>query len=223
MKIFYLSLLMITVTVIAVTQPVQAQATPRDAGNTAKAAATAAAASAAQAQQALQAMTEERDLLKKGNEKLQTEVATLKAKLANAQGQVKGLQTDLGSTDTVVERYKQRDASWQERLDQQRAKMQEVIDKFKEVAQNLRSVEGERSELRVKLGAKEKELQGCVDNNIKLYKTGLELVEHYENKSIWDNLLQYEPVTRIKKVELETHVQDYMIRLKESNISSVEP
>ncbi len=223
MKTIYLSLLMVIVGISAVIQPAQAQATRRDEGNTAKAAATAAAASASQAQQALQSMTEERDLVMKEKGKLQTEVAALKAKLASAQGQVKGLEMDLGSTDTLVERYKQRDASWQERLDQQRAKMQEVIDKFKEVVQNLRTVEGERSELRVTLGAKEKELQGCVDNNIKLYKTGLELVEHYENKTIWDSLFQYEPVTRIKKVELETHVQDYMFKLNESSVTAGEP
>lgn len=223
MKIINLGLLMLIVGVSGVMPTANAQATRRDEGNATKAAASAAAASAAKAQQALLDMTNERDALQKEKIKLQAEVAALKAKAASMQSQVKGLQTNLESTDTLVERFKERDASWQERLDQQRSKMQEVIEKFKEVVQNLRTVEGERSEVRVTLGTKEKELERCVDNNIKLYKTGLELIEEYENKSVWDSLFQHEPVTRIKRVELDTRVQDYALKLKESSVTSVEP
>lgn len=223
MKITSLCLLTLIIGVSGFIPTANAQATRRDDGNATKAAASAAAASAAKAQQALQDMTNERDVLQKEKSKLQAEVVALKAKTAAMQGQVKGLQTNLEGTDTLIDRFKQRDASWQERLDQQRAKMQEVVEKFKEVAQNLRTVESERSELRVKHGAQEKELLGCVDNNIKLYKTGVELIEQYENKSLWDSLFQHEPVTRIKKVELETQVQDYMLKLKEARVVPVQP
>ena len=60
-----------------------------------------------------------------------------------------------------------------------------------------------------------KDLGVCAERNARLYVLGRELIDRYEKKSCYDSLLQSEPVTQLKRVEIENLVEDYRDKLDE--------
>jgi chromosome segregation ATPase len=67
-----------------------------------------------------------------------------------------------------------------------------------------------------------KELNGrydrCAENNVRLYAIGLELIKQYQDKGFLRTLVQKEPFTQIKKVELEKLVQDYRDKIDKEKV-----
>ncbi|HUO44284.1 MAG TPA: hypothetical protein VMT94_05155 [Burkholderiales bacterium] len=49
----------------------------------------------------------------------------------------------------------------------------------------------------------------CQANNLKLRNLAHEILDRYQNKGVFEGLLQREPFTQIKSVEIENLVQDY--------------
>ncbi|MEO8038002.1 MAG: hypothetical protein ABI794_04490 [Betaproteobacteria bacterium] len=58
-------------------------------------------------------------------------------------------------------------------------------------------------------------LQDVTDRNLKLYRLNSELLDRYNDKGVWDALLQREPLTQIKDVQAQAIVQEYRDRLDE--------
>jgi chromosome segregation ATPase len=100
-----------------------------------------------------------------------------------------------------------------DRIKDQHEKMQKLVDKYKELVGMLRTLESERSELHTTSSAQQRQLETCAKDNVKLYDAGMELLERYANKGVWDALIEKEPVTQLKRVEMENLVQDYRQRV----------
>lgn len=182
-----------------------AQGVRRDAGGD---------ASAAKAQFMLKQVAAERDALSIENAELQTQLEALSEQVALLQKKNKNLKKDLGSTDKSLERYKETDAALRDYIEKQKSRTEEIIEKFKAVVADLRSVEADKAQLQVNVATLDSEVKSCVKNNLALYEIGLELVEQYNGKSAWDSFAQREPITGLKKVEMENLIQDYEYRLK---------
>jgi hypothetical protein len=96
--------------------------------------------------------------------------------------------------------------------------MQELVDKFRETAQNLRQVEMERSELRMELVGRQEELRLCTSKNLDLYQASLDLLDSYEEKGVWDAMMQREPVTGLKRVDVENRIEEYRRKLDQMQV-----
>lgn len=58
----------------------------------------------------------------------------------------------------------------------------------------------------------------CEDKNGELYKLGQEVLNLYDNKGFLDVAGGDEPVTKLKRVEYETIIQDYQNKLRDNHI-----
>lgn len=179
-------------------------------------------ATLAKMQQMLRQTSTERDGLKTQLAEVQKRLDEEKAKSAAAQNQLKSTKRNLGDTDTLLEKYKATDVGLRERIEQQRGKMKEVVDKYKELVSTLRQLEAERNQLRVDLTTKDKAFEVCAQKNVQLYQTSLELADQYEKKGVWQSLVASEPVTQIKRVEIENIVQEYINRVEQSRVQTAE-
>ena len=54
----------------------------------------------------------------------------------------------------------------------------------------------------------------CVANNKKLYEVGHELLQRYQDKGVMDALLQREPITQLKRVQMETLAEEVTGKLE---------
>ncbi|HSW12135.1 MAG TPA: hypothetical protein VLI06_04800 [Solimonas sp.] len=80
----------------------------------------------------------------------------------------------------------------------------------------------ERDTALQRLQAEHKELgsreQACYESNGKLVSLGEELVSKYRDKSVWQSLLEHEPLTGLARVELEQAAQDFRGRIVEATL-----
>lgn len=168
----------------------------------------------AKAQYMLQQVSSERDGLKEQNGKLQGKVDDLQAQVKKLKKTIDRKKKDLSASDSELARYKERSKLLMDRLMTLRDKFKEVIAKFRQTIAELHQVEADRNQLKANLQNRTHEVKACIKKNIDLYNTNLDLVSQYEHKGVWAALMQKEPVTGLKKVEVENAVQKYKTRLE---------
>jgi len=168
----------------------------------------------AKAQYMLQQVSSERDALKEKNDKLQGKVDDLHAQVKKLNRTINGNKKDLSASDNELARYKERSKLLMDRLMALRDKFKEVIGKFRQTIAELHQAEADRNRLKATLQNRTHEVKACIKKNIELYQTDVDLVNQYEHKGVWSALLQEEPVTGLKKVEVQNAVQKYKSRLE---------
>lgn len=169
----------------------------------------------ARLQQMVNDITAERDALSAQNANLAEKLA--KEKEAHEK-QLEQLKRKLTGSEGALDRYKENDAALRARITEDRARMQELIDKFRETAQSLRQVEMERGELKATVSAQREGIRQCTRKNLELYQANLDLLDRYQAKGVWDAMLQREAVTGLRRVEIENLVEDYRRRLDQMQV-----
>lgn len=176
----------------------------------------------AQQMQQLQQLAVERDALRAKNDQMEADNASmskelnaLKAKLDVAARDNAALKTKLTESERVAGRAQETGAATADKLKDTQDRLQKVVDKYKELVENLRKSEEHGAALQISLGQQSDSLQQCAKDNQSLYQTSLELLQRYENKGVWDAMLQHEPVTQLKRVELESLGETYRDRMEQ--------
>jgi hypothetical protein len=60
----------------------------------------------------------------------------------------------------------------------------------------------------------------CAENNARLHVIGEELIDRYQKKGVMGTLMEKEPFTQVKKVELEKLVQDYKDKIDQQKLQT---
>ncbi len=159
------------------------------------------------------ALTAEMEKLKEENKK---KLDDKDAKIAALNKRIEAMQTSVDRGEATAEKTREVNQALRDRVVDAQDKMQKLVTKYKELVAALRVIEDERTTLQRTVAQKNVALDTCAGDNVKLYQTSLELVERYENKGVWDAMLQREPITQLKRVEIENTVQDYLARVNSS-------
>lgn len=172
----------------------------------------------ARALQQMQQLASERTALQADNAKLKDEVADLKKKLdkansdsAAAAARTKNLQQESAQG---LESKKQMTES----LEKSRGQMQELLTHFRETAQNLKTVEAERNELKGQLDARNREYATCVDHNVGLYEINRETLDRLGKHGFWSKVGDAEPFTQLSRARLENLIDAYRYRIDELQV-----
>ncbi len=159
----------------------------------------------------LQAMVKEanveRDLLKTEASKMTAEIEQLKKDIASKTSNEERVSDELAA-------QKSSNAQVTSTLQQTHAKLLEIIEKHNVINKSKNELSALHDDLKMSHKLKETELQNCESKNIKLYEAAEEVLSAYEHNSLFDSLLESEPVFQIKSVELETIVQEYEDKLR---------
>jgi chromosome segregation ATPase len=160
-----------------------------------------------QAQRQVQEATAER-------EKLVQQVAELEKKLKASEAGRDKAEKQLHAKESSLDKFKDSNSGMADMLKTMKTRMEELIGKYREVTQQLKDTEQGKAEAESTLAQKDAELKRHVENNLKLYAVSLDVLEKYEDKGVWDALFQQEPVTQIKRAEIESIAEDYRIELE---------
>lgn len=172
-------------------------------------------AAAAKAQLLLRQISADRDAVKAENADLQKKLDKLQAKFDKLKSDKKRLSSKINRADQAITKYNDANQKLRERINKDRDRTKELIAKFRETVITLKRVETQRSKLDVNLKSAKEEISSCAKNNVELYDTNLELVELYKEKSVWDSMLQNEPVTQLGRVAIENVGQKYVTKMQE--------
>jgi chromosome segregation ATPase len=140
-------------------------------------------------QRMLRQVSQERDTLQAENTKLKNEIEELNRKHA---GIKKGADNALAKS---------------------RESISALNVEIQQAAQNQSRVESEKNLLQAKVESQTKQIESCESLNARLLQVNQEILAQYEKKGFFDSLMQREPITQLKSVEMENIVQDYQDRL----------
>lgn len=164
--------------------------------------------------QQLQQVTAERATLQNENTRLQQEVAALQAELKQAKAARDAAEAKTRNLQAAAQRPSV-DPQAEEQVEKTRAQLQELIAKFRETAQTLRDVEGDRAQVKSQLAQRERDFKVCVDRNVALYELNNEILAKLEDRSFLASFASVEPFTRIARARQENLIEDYRYRAEE--------
>mgnify|MGYP003633488220 CR=1 FL=1 len=158
-------------------------------------------------QRMLQQTTEERD-------QLSVQVKGLEDKLEQSEKEKQKIEKRLNAKESSLDNFKNSNQEMSDLLQTMKTRMEELIGKFRETAQTLTAAEDENASLLQMLEIKQADIERHVQNNVRLYQINLEILEKYESKGVWDAFVQQEPMTQIKKVEIENIKEEYRTEIE---------
>lgn len=163
----------------------------------------------AQTQALIQQLGMERTRLNAENAKLKKELKKLKKSVDALTADNEEYATTLATTEQKLSSKTQLSEELLARLQDAKTKLEELIGRFRETIANLRSVEQESADRANEITRLNQTLNTCATHNVALSELGYELIGMYEHKTAFDRMGQLEPITQIKRVEIENLVDDY--------------
>src|SRR5579859_2825592 len=99
----------------------------------------------------------------------------------------------------------------------QGASIAKLQDSYGKTSQALSTRDADAKRLDAVVAKLRPQLQSCESKNAQLYKIGEEVLDLYDKEDIFD-LASREPITKIKRVEIENAMQDYEDKMRDSKI-----
>jgi cell division septum initiation protein DivIVA len=168
--------------------------------------------------QQVQQLTAERTALQGDNDKLKKEVEALKAQVTKLEGSQGALERKAQAAEVATARLNNSTSANAEALERSRVQMRDLVEKFRETADNLKNVEIAKNNVNLELKGKEQEVKSCVDRNVGLYELNSEILAKMEDRGFWSSLGSKEPFTRVARTRLENLIDDYRYRVDELRV-----
>jgi hypothetical protein len=132
---------------------------------------------------------------------LRQQVKTAQAASAQIAGQLEAEKQNLAMGETA---YRDNLAKWESA--------------YKEAADSARALDADAKRLDALLVQARGRTQSCEAKNGELYKLGKEVLDLYDHKDFFSVLAANEPITKLKRVELDKLIQDYEDKLRANEI-----
>lgn len=161
------------------------------------------------AQMMMRQLSQEKEALQSENAELKKQLASINKKIESLKQEKSHLDKKLGSSKNLISRYKENTEMLRDRILKDNQHLKELVDKFKELIQAFKVVEGEKAQLKTNMQQNRQDMLSCAEKNMKLIQNNSDLVKLYKKKDVWDALMQAEPVTQLKQVEIENIAQEY--------------
>ncbi len=146
-------------------------------------------------------------------EKLHKENAALGGQVGKYKEQVQTMEAKILASDKEAAKMKKE-------LQECESKYALAAQQNKDLDGSLKKVTGERQALQAEWQKTTKDLSQCSANNARLIILSQELLKKYWDKGLGTIILQNEPLTQLKKVELEKLIQQYREEIEKQKIKT---
>ena len=172
----------------------------------------------ARLQAMVQQLTAEKTRLEAENAKQETELDKANVELKTLRDAQAGLQRRLGQSEASLTQTNASNTRNAAAIEQLRAREAEIVAEYRKLAETLRTTELERNDLRAMLASRDSALNQCVTNNQKLFETGNEVLDRYEEKGCFSSMRENEPFTQNRRVKLQNLVDEYRWALEDQKL-----
>jgi chromosome segregation ATPase len=142
----------------------------------------------------------------------------LTQKLAETEKELAALRQRVTTGEQALAQSSSRLRSTSAALETEKARLTKSQAETREAAQSAQAREAEVKRLDATLAATRKRALIAEAKNAELYRIGQDLMALYDRKGAFETLVYAEPVTRLKRVELENLLQGYRDRLSDSRV-----
>jgi hypothetical protein len=157
----------------------------------------------------------ERTQLKSDNAKLKKDLDDLKKQLDAASKQAAVSKAGVSRDSAQLAAAQAANDRSAKDLADSKAKMQELVGKFRETITQMRGIESERSQLQQELAQSKTAFDQCAERNYSLYQVDNEVLDRYSHQGAFSYMERAEPFTRIKRTEIDNLVLEYKERAEE--------
>lgn len=134
-----------------------------------------------------------------------------KAQSAESRAAVEGRKRQ--SLQQELETVRKENQALQEQKTEAEKRLSEMTARQTASARQLAVLQGEKKQTEANLAMREKQIASCDDKNLKIYQYGRDLIRQCRDRSATDAVLRLEPVTGIKRVEVENMLEEYRDKL----------
>jgi len=156
---------------------------------------------------------------------LQAENARQKKDLEDAKSQLEAVRRQLeaaksgaGQTQAALAAAQAAGQSNAQALEQSKARLQELVDRYRETVASLRGLETDRSQLQQQLAQSKSEFDQCAERNYQLYQVDAEVLDRYEHQSVFAHLAKAEPFTQLERTRIANLVDEYRARAEQLRV-----
>jgi chromosome segregation ATPase len=160
------------------------------------------------------------------NAALKAEIVELTSEIEAKDKKIKQMGSKLSKNSSSLKNKKQQISNYQKtvsaqrgQIDNTREKFGKLVTKYRELVSALKLMELERTEMQAGMAEVESSLSLCHNNNEKLSQVAEDALAEYRNKGFWDALLEKEPVTQIRKVEIENYVYEKEYKINKLKVA----
>ncbi len=159
---------------------------------------------------------------------LEAQVASMKHDLDAANAQLTTVKKDRDAlkahsaavnASTIAELNAGKDAA-QKSADQAKQRLNELVARFRDTANDLKQVETDRDQLRGQLRERSAAYDQCAADNLSLYDINGEVLDRYEHVGLFTRASAGEPFIRITRTRIENLVDRYRARALELRAKS---
>ena len=161
---------------------------------------------------------------------LAAENAKLKADLDKTKSQLDALTKERDAGAQKLTRNQQDLANTQARgdalqrgFDTLKSRFDQLVEQFRATVAQMKGLEQDRDRLQAVVNDYDVRVTACERNNDALYKSSLELIDLYEHKGVMTALMQKEPVTKLKRVEIENLMDRYRSLADDMHLKEAPP
>lgn len=154
---------------------------------------------------------------------LEDQRTALTARATEAERKSKDLQTKLDAAKAEAKKadqdQRQAVSDFNARLEERNAALEKWKDAYGEAATVARTKDSERAKFEALSKDFEARNKVCGERNARLVAVGRELLDRYRGVTFGDKVLAREPVTGIRKVEVQNTLQDYGDKILDEELS----
>jgi chromosome segregation ATPase len=176
-----------------------------------------------QMMQQYQQLAAERTQLKAQVAQLQKDLDASKAELASMKKARDALNAQFTGTSAAVTKAKAAQSSAEQTLEQFKQRTNELVNRFRDMAQTLKQTEVERAGLQKELSARNSAFDTCAQNNVELSAISTEVLDRYEHVGMFTRISASEPFTKITRARIDNLVDDYRARAEELKVKKAAP
>jgi chromosome segregation ATPase len=160
----------------------------------------------------------ERTQLKSENTKLKKDLDDLKKQLDAAGKQAAASKAGVSRDAAQLAAAQAANDRGAKDLADSKAKMQELVGKFRETITQMRGIESERAQLQQQLVQSKTAFDQCAERNYSLYQVDNEVLDRYAHEGAFSHMAGAEPFTRIKRTQIDNLVLEYKERAEELRV-----
>jgi len=172
----------------------------------------------AQLAQQYQQAVAERTQLQSDNAKLKKDLDDTKKELDAAKRQLAALNANTGKAQAELTAAQTSSQNNEKTLEQTKAKLQELVDRFRDNVATLRGTETERVQLQQQLVQAKAAIDQCAQRNVALSELNAEVLDRYQHQGVFDHLAKAEPFTRIERAKIDNLVLEDRQRVDELRV-----
>jgi chromosome segregation ATPase len=177
----------------------------------------------ARLQAMLQQANTDKTALANENSALKLKLETAEKDLARLRKDSGGLASRAAEAESQARRAEAGRQSSAATLETTQQRLQDVVGKYRELAENTRAVELERNRVNGELTQHQRELESCRSANVELAGIAEEALSRYQEKGVLAALAQKETFTGIQRARIDNLVDSYRAEIESKRIRPAAP